>query len=146
MLGFDRFGYEVNHAGFQAALAVGSHGVGGHGNDRRASPTGCGLEQPGGIHSIHFGHLHVHQNGIETHALRHGSGYFSVSGNMHTHADFCQYLARHLLVEFIVFRQQHLQTGEYPAVRLDRLGTAGCKDFSTSGVVRQQANDAVKQG
>src|SRR6266404_5798803 len=63
----DGFGYVLVHAGFEASFAIAVHGVRGHGNDGSVSSAHLLLvaDTPGGLETIHFGHMHIHDDQIK---------------------------------------------------------------------------------
>ena len=66
-LGRNRLGDIVIHSRLQAQFPVALHGVGGHGDNGNMmiSDCGSGIADPAGrLHSVHFRHLHIHEDEI----------------------------------------------------------------------------------
>ena len=66
-LNANRFGDVIIHAGGEALLAISRHRVRGHGNDRdmRGPALLVAAYGGGGLQSVHFGHVHIHQDDVE---------------------------------------------------------------------------------
>ena len=59
-----RLGEVIVHAGRDAHLAVALHRVGRHRDDARALAGAARADRARGLETVHFGHLHVHQDDI----------------------------------------------------------------------------------
>jgi hypothetical protein len=55
----------VVHSGIEASFTIASHGIGGHGNDRKIMESSIAANQLGRRQSIQHRHLDVHQSQIE---------------------------------------------------------------------------------
>ena len=106
-LGLDGFGHEVVHPRVQAALAVFGHGVGGHGHDRQLGPLGLAAYPLGRGQAVHHRHLHVHEHQVVVGSGEAVERKLAVARDVHVQAVVAQQFAGHLLVDLVVFHQQH---------------------------------------
>ena len=98
------------HARIQAALAVNLQRIGSHGDDGQGGKAGVGAQLARGLQPVHDRHLHVHQHQVIRLALHLLNGHVAVTGQVHLHACGLQQLLGDLLVERVVFYQQHART------------------------------------
>ncbi len=141
LVGIDGLSDVIVHAGGEAALAIASHDVGGHRQDRNVLPDVFPLAQlPGGGQPIHHRHLHVHQDQVVGSLGRHIQCDGTIAGHAHFGAHRLQQLQRHLLIELVVFRQQDLQ-----AVEAIVMGRLGWLEGEGRCLLPEQADDGIEQ-
>ena len=114
-IAIDWFGDKGVHADLQAAVAVGFHGIGCHGNDGEFMRGIALAQQARRSHAVHHGHLHVHEHDIKRQAklllLCHSiQRNLAVVGNMHLKADAAEHFVGDLLVDVVIFHQQDART------------------------------------
>ena len=147
-LGLDRLGQVRVHAGGAAALHVIRSGVGGHGQHRQVAQLRQLAQGQGGAQSVHHRHLHVHQHQVVALVAELVERDLAVLCQVHQQARLVQQFARHLLVQRVVFHQQHAraahpgQLGRELGVR--RPGQVGSPVCVRVGTQRQ--HDAVEKG
>ena len=103
----DGLGNVVIHARSKAALPVGIHGVGGHGDHRQVLQAWVLAQLPGGGLSVHHRHLHVHQHNVIRGLAQLVQSHLAVVRHIHHKPRIAQQLHSHDLVEFVVLHQQH---------------------------------------
>ena len=107
----ERFGQVVVHTGGDASFAVSGHGVGRHGNDPGMT-IGVSLSvanPPGGLQSVQYRHLHVHQDRVEVPATPAGNPLFAVRGNRYHVPGLPEQGHCQLLIDDVILDQQDLQ-------------------------------------
>ena len=135
----------VVHAGGQAGTAVVAEGVGGHGQDGRAGMARHGAQGAGGLQAVHHRHLHVHQHQVVVALGGQAHGLLAIGGQVDLDAHRLQQFAGHLLVDQVVFGQQHpLAAGTLLQRTLVRLGLAAVLHRAAPGLA-VQAVDAGRQ-
>ena len=102
------------HSRRQATFLVAFHGVGGHGDDRQVSAGGLlpRADDPGGLETIHVGHLHIHQDQIESAGARlvqGGQRFSPVPGDDHRVAALSEQPRGDQLVDLVVLGQENAQ-------------------------------------
>ena len=111
-LGLERLADVGIHAEHQAALAFVGHRMRGDGDDRQRDVARIHAQDAGRLVAVHHRHLQVHQHDrIETRRM--GTNAFqrllSVVGHLHLRLPAFEQLHRELLVDRVVFHQQHAQ-------------------------------------
>ncbi|MPN58357.1 hypothetical protein SDC9_206061 [bioreactor metagenome] len=114
MVCIDGFGDVLVHAGIHALAAFLGHGMRGHGDDRQARQRRLGTNSPGGLQAIHSGHLQIHQDGIVGRLLARDPFQRGSAVTCHVHLDLGrrQQLPGNLLVDLVVFDDQHRKTAQ----------------------------------
>ncbi|OIQ87433.1 hypothetical protein GALL_306840 [mine drainage metagenome] len=105
-----RLGEVIIHTGRQASIIVALHCVGGHGDDRGTrSPFMLFLlaDSGGGLETVHFWHLAIHQHQGKLLLLQHFKSFAAIGRQPHQIAQALQLAQRHILVDRIVLHQQH---------------------------------------
>ena len=111
VLAADGLGDVIVHSGAQVLFPVAGHGVGSHGNNRNVQ-SGLLLLSPDSLcsfHSIHFRHLHVHENQIKTVLTVGLDRSNAIACNGDGMACGLEHLGGNFLVKRVVFRQQDPQ-------------------------------------
>ena len=99
----------VVHASVQAGAAVIAEGVGGHRQDGRARVLRHGAQCAGGGQAVHHRHLHVHQHQVVVPLRGQLHRLLPIGRQVDRHAHGLQQRGGHLLVDRVVFGQQHAQ-------------------------------------
>ncbi|MNT40022.1 hypothetical protein D3C72_1763140 [compost metagenome] len=103
----------VHHAGLDHLLPVTGHGVGRHGDDGQAGKLRQRAQVAGGRVAVHHGHLAVHEHAVEPRVCgEQVQRLLAVVGQHHFHARLAQQLHGQLLVQRVVFDQQHARALE----------------------------------
>ena len=109
LAGVDGLGNVVAHAGFYTFIRIAGHGMGGHGNDGYISDFGFQISDfPRGGVSVHHRHLDIHEHGVIFLFLDGIDGFLAVVGQADVEPGAFKNFSGHLLVNFIVFHQQHV--------------------------------------
>ena len=100
------------HPGRQTALAIAGHRVRGHRDDAHvpAGPPFFPANRRRRLEAVHLRHLHVHQDEIEGLPLQSLQDRSSGRRNGDCMAAAGEPFDRHLLVDDVVFRKQHVHT------------------------------------
>ena len=106
----DGFGHVVVHAHGEAALAIGLHRVGGHGDHRQVGEAGVGPQQARGSLAVHHGHLHVHEHHVVAFALQGVERLLAMRSHVYRKTGIAQQLHGDELVQLVVLDQQHRRT------------------------------------
>ena len=104
----ERFGHVIVHAGIQALLAVASHCIRRHGNDRNALATRCfvlTLDASGRI-AVHHRHLAIHQYRVESLLLNLVQRLFAILGDNKAQPDQTDQTLSDLPIDRIVLDQK----------------------------------------
>ena len=105
---FDVFGYIVVHSSSQTLFPISLHSIRSHGNNRNM--VACPLPLSNfccGIMAVHLGHLTVHEYQVLRQVFNHFDGFLSVCYDIDTAAQSLQHTHGNLLVEDIIFCQEH---------------------------------------
>ncbi len=103
----DGLGDVVVHAGFDAAFAIGLHGVGGHGDDDGVAAGRFGAADLfGGLVAVHDGHLAIHENEVVAIGGDHIDGFLAVGGEFDGKTEALQHPRRDELVDGVVFDEE----------------------------------------
>ena len=97
---------EIVHPRLQAGAPVLAEHIGGQRHNRLRLPAGQLADLPRGLHAVHDGHLHIHQDEIERLGLRHFQRFPTIRRRRDVQADRPEQFDRHLPVDFIVLDQQ----------------------------------------
>ena len=101
---------ENPHAGLEAAAAVFFHRIRRHRHHRQLFEACLRANPARGFQAVHDRHLHVHQHDVEAARVQLVEGDLAVVGDVDDEAGVAQQLGRDLLVEFVVFDQEHART------------------------------------
>ena len=106
-----RLGQVVVHAGVEARLAHGVHGVRGHRQDRHAPAVLARADRTGRLVAVHDRHVAVHEDDREGLGGRGRDGLLAVLGDLDAVAALAQHLGGHHAVDGVVVDDQHRDLG-----------------------------------
>ena len=144
------------HASGQAFLAVGRHGVGGHGHDRQCLEAQFRADLARRRVAVHHRHLDVHQHDVELRRRRHHrvQRLLAVGDHGYLRALGSEQFFRHLLVDEVVLGHQNpqaCQAAPWPGVACGLAQTA-VRGFGIEGRLLQHGRGhgldqiAIEQG
>jgi hypothetical protein len=140
----ERLGDEIVHAGGEAGGLVGTHGVGGQGDDRQVGGDAAEFaDEPGGPQAVHHRHLHVHQDQVEAAAPRRLDRLGAVRHRLDAEADLLEDGAGQEGVDLVVFGQQHAAVAGRVGDRRRRGGRLG--PVSRSAALGDKLGQAIDQ-
>ncbi len=117
----DRLGDVIVHAGIEAPFALTGHCVRRHRDDRQLGKRRHLTDLRSRFIAVHLGHLDIHQHQIEGMPLQHRQRILAVARRADQQPHVLQQLARHLLIDQVVFNQQDV-AGETVLHRGSRCG------------------------
>ena len=112
LLRIDRLRNVIVHARFEAAVAVPVERVGRQRDDRHRRKAFAPADGSGRLETVHDGHVHIHQDGIETPVVENAQRLDPVSCRRDLHPHGFEQVMDHFLVDRIVLDQQNVAAGE----------------------------------
>ncbi len=113
---FDGFTDIVIHAGLDAGFAVAVEGIGGHGDDADAGAAGGSevsfqlADAPGGLVTVEFGHLAVHEDSVIGEAAEGFDGFEAIGDGVGGAAEFSQLAQGDFLVYGVILREEDTES------------------------------------
>ncbi len=113
---FDGFTDIVIHAGLDAGFAVAVEGIGGHGDDADAGAAGGSevsfqlADAPGGLVTVEFGHLAVHEDSVIGEAAEGFDGFEAIGDGVGGAAEFSQLAQGDFLVYGVILGEEDAES------------------------------------